>query len=766
MLNKKLWVNDAELNRYADSVQGFLDGKVDADRFQSIRLQQGVYGQRQQGVNMVRIKIPGGQLNPQQAHTIAEVVDAFSQHDSAHITTRQAIQIHYIPLRDTAAAIRRLATAGLTSREACNNTVRNMSACSLSGVCPAEHTDVRVFLERAASHFLRHPLTQHLPRKFKISFSGCEQDCAQGMIHDLAVVAVRHEGQFGFKILAGGGLGHKPREAIVVEDFIPEEDLLACMEAVIAVHHRYSNRKLRAKSRIKFLVDRFGKEGFIEKYREALLRTRTALASTAAVQGLWHKDSIRVDADPGAPRKILAQKQLGLNVIPVSVAGGNITVAQLHGLAELMLHSDLDDLRTSQDQNLMIVGVKDENITTIVRGGKALDLNMGVKDRSFGSTVVTCPGTSTCRLGITSSTLVAPALFSEKDTLRIAVSGCHNGCAQPESADIGIYGEGKRLHGKLIPHYQIYLGGDGRGNRGLGFKTRSVPVANIESALADIKTRYADNSHHEESFYAWSRRLGKTYFDALLVKHAEVSVENIDTLLRDHGGEADFRVIKFGGGECAGAAQETVAANFSGAANECNYRDAFLLQNEFKNALASAELALRLVGNSLLFLAAESPPDELLLIAEKIKSVFSHDADINQHIAQALEQFSEKLMEFNNDFNKKNFQRLIVAMDAWSLRVAALCENMDQQLDLSAVGAKNRENKKNIIDLSSFGCPLHYIKARNMLRQFEAGEVVQFIFASGEAVQQASSSIAKDGHEIVNIEKRGITTAVSVRKAG
>ena len=227
-----------ELDRYEASVAAFLAGEIPDDRFTSIRLQQGCYGQRQPGVHMVRVKAPGGQLSPHQLVALADVLEAWSGTDHVHVTTRQSVQLHYVPTADTPAAMRRLAAAGLTTREACNNTMRNMTACTLAGVCPREHTDVSAHLDRAVRYFLRNPLNQRMPRKFKVSFSGCESDCAQGMLHDLAVIATRRDGAPGFRLLAGGGLGHKPREAIVVAAFVPEDELIPAMEAVVALHEK------------------------------------------------------------------------------------------------------------------------------------------------------------------------------------------------------------------------------------------------------------------------------------------------------------------------------------------------------------------------------------------------------------------------------------------------------------------------------------------------------------------------------------------------
>ncbi len=350
-----------EIDRFEQAVQTFFNGHIDADRFTAIRLQQGVYGQRQEGVNMVRIKAPGGRLTPAQLDALADVTETYSQRGIGHVTTRQTMQIHFVPLAKSPDALRRLAQAGLTTREACGNAVRNMTACGLAGVCPREHVDVGVHVDGATRHFLRNPLNQQLPRKFKMSFSGCEADCAQSLLHDAGVVAVKKDGKHGFMVKAGGGLGHKPHEAIVVEEFIPESELLFSLEALVTLHNKYSDRTKRAKSRIKFLVERFGVQGFVEKYREEFARTKEALAGRDYPKGEWREQSGSEIPGSGAPRKLFAQHQPGLFVLPIALPIGDITPTQMHGIATLLRSYNLGEIHTTQDQNLAIPNVSQEN---------------------------------------------------------------------------------------------------------------------------------------------------------------------------------------------------------------------------------------------------------------------------------------------------------------------------------------------------------------------------------------------------------------------
>ncbi len=667
--------NDEEINLFDQALQDYQGLRMDADRFTATRLQMGIYGQRQEGVNMVRIKLPGGRLNASQLTVIADMLEKYVRHDVVHITTRQDIQMHYVPLEHTPAVLRHLATAGLTTREACGNTIRNVTACSLSGVCPRQHVDVTQHLDGAVQHFLRNPLTQQMPRKFKISFSACESDCAQGMMHDLGVVAVRNGVHFGFKVVAGGGLGHKPHEAIVVEEFVEEKDLLLVMEAIISLHNRYSDRVKRAKARIKFLVDKFGAEGFVEKYREELARTKAALATQDYPQGTWSVGDDSEAPGIGAPRRLFSQKQSGYYVFPVSVPMGNLTAVQLRGLAHIAETHGLHDIRVTQDQNMVLTNVAQAQIDSL---RVALSV-LGLGEPQAGDDVVACPGTSTCRLGITSSTIVSPKLSGGKHDLKIRVSGCHNGCAQPETGDIGIYGEGKRMHGKLVPHYQMYFGGNGMTGGALAIKGPSAPAARIEVVVERVKSAYASNHETAETFFSWTRRVGKTYFTELLADLTEVKPEELESVLRDHGTVTDFKVLQLGGGECAGMSQVKIGSSFFEAAHERNYRDALKFQRKFEDSLRCAEEIARLIGQGVTELFGGQKHDSLAEQVEELRRVLPAKPQLSGQLIKFAEYFARPVEELNDARLTEWFAEL----DSWTLEAAALCLSFDRQLDLT-----------------------------------------------------------------------------------
>ena len=663
----------SEIAHYEEALARYLDLELDAERFTALRLQQGVYGQRQEGVNMVRIKLPGGRLDPARLAAIAEVAEKHVPQQVAHITTRQDIQLHHVPLAETGAVLRRLAEDGVTTREACGNTIRNITACPLAGVCPREHTDVTAHLDGAVAHFLRNPLNQQMPRKFKVSFSGCEADCAQGLIHDLGIVATRRGERSGFTVLAGGGLGHKPHEAITVAEFIEEQDLLPAMEAVITLHNKYSDRSKRAKSRIKFLVDRFGEAGFIECFNEEFARTRAALAGKPVPKGEWRQAARGPVPGPGAPRVFFAQRQAGLHVVPISAPLGQLKSDQLAGLAALLGELGLEDVRAAQDQNLIVLNVPAAQIAGLV----ARLADLGLRTPQAGDNVVACPGASTCRLGITTSMHVAPKLSGGKHDLRLRVSGCQNGCAQPESGDIGIYGEGKRQHGKLIPHYQMYFGGDGTSACGaIALKGPSIPAARIEQAITRVQKTYDEEHVEGERFFGWAQRQGAERFQSLLADLTQVSRFELAKLARDHGDAADFRVVSLGGGECASATDVAIGRAFFDAAHERSYREAFVFQRNLEDAAACAEAQLRLVGEGLAVFLGGGKAKELADITAVLRRPTFSEA-----LGGQLAQLAERLA-VGTTAEEVDAKRLFADIDQWIVDAAALCLARDPQLDL------------------------------------------------------------------------------------
>lgn len=602
-------VNFDEIEYFAGVQQAFQSSAIDAGRYMATRMLFGVYTQRQEGYHMIRAKLPGGRVRLEHLGALADIAERYSEnHPLVHVTTRQDIQLHFIPVNQAAEVLQELGKAGLTTREACGNTIRNVTTCSLAGVCPKEHLDVTPVLDGLVDHYLRHPLTQNLPRKFKISLSGCESDCAQSLMQDLGFVAVRREdGRFGWKVLAGGGLGHKPHEAVVVEEFVGDEDLLVAAEAVISLHNRYSDRNKRAKSRIKFLVDRFGEEGFVEQYRLERKRVQLALAGKPLAQVEWTGG--KGDGAPGATlRGIFGQKQAGLYTFPVNLPLGAITVGQLRGLKEIAEALDVTEIRTTTDQNLLFLNVPEARLSALNEGLQKLNLRIA----QAGDNVVACSGTTTCPLGLTASPHLAEKLGGGSSDLRIRVSGCVNGCAQPEAGDIGLFGEARRAFGRLVPYYQITLGGTACQNaycrgKNLAALGPAVPARRAAEAVQRIEAGYEERSEAGQSFIDWSRTRPEGHFDAMLADILEIKEGEVETLARDVGSDTPF-AVQTGANECAGPRKLNVAPAFTQSAHERNYRDIFMARRRYAKALESAEAILLHLGKTLLPVSFGSAP--------------------------------------------------------------------------------------------------------------------------------------------------------------
>ena len=541
----------SDTEEFRDALALYRSGKWDDERWTAFRLRFGVYGQRQPGVQMVRIKVPGGILPAAAARAIARVNRTYAKGD-VHVTTRQAFQIYFVDLDDAPALMAELQEAGLTTREACGNTIRNMSSCALAGVCPREHVDAGKVAERLARSWIRHPLVQHMPRKFKVSVSGCATDCGAASIHDLGLVAIEKDGKQGFRVYAGGGLGGVPRTAIPVADFVTEDELPAVLEALVRLHQRYSNRKTRAAARIKFVVKRFGEEKFRALFTEEFERAKTL------PQRPWEPLEWRqpIDApEPRSPGGVVWQHDGRMSVV-VSPTLGLLSSDQLEGLADIAERHAFDGLRTTREQNIAILGIEPEIVDEVVAAVRAL--GMPVEDE-IGDVpdVVSCPGTSTCRIGITNSQSFSREIldlvrnYKPLPEVRVRMSGCHNSCGLHHVGDFGFRGMGKKINGRHAPHYQIFIGGNPREQGAIGLSGPIVPALHAKDALELLLDGYANGRQNGEGVRAWALRLGKKGLVELLAPLEERIAASDENLFIDWGHAEEFEPPSITQGECA-----------------------------------------------------------------------------------------------------------------------------------------------------------------------------------------------------------------------
>ena len=750
-------VNFDEIYKFTGQVNMYLKDELSDSDFTAHRLANGIYGQRQDGAYMVRIKLPGGMLNVDQLACIGELVDKYSDIDIANVTTRQDIQLHFVPMTDVPKVMLRLADVGLTTREACGNTVRNMTACPMAGQCEKEHSDIRPVLQETVAHFMRHPLTQYMPRKVKMSFSGCETDCAMGMIHDVGVVQQNRNGKIGFKVMAGGGLGHKPRKAIEVESFVSKEKLTAVIETIITMHNRYSDRKKRAKSRIKFLVDKFGEEGFIKKYQETLKEVSVKMENSES-----RKTEVIHFCNTSNKRPVnLSDEEV--KQLEVKLKIGDASIKQIESIVNVMREFNITRLRTTQRQNLIINNVPSKDWINI----RERLLSDGLENHEFDlyakNEIVACPGDWTCRLGITSSRQLARQLSDGDVKMKIHISGCHNGCAQPQLADIGLHGEARRMFGKLIPFYRMYFGGDGRQSGELGLKGPEIPAARAEQSVKLVQVAYKSDHSEKEEFRSWARRKGVSFFSELLEEMLTVTADDLPYLLKDVGSDDEFRVLQLGGGECAGISEETVASQLAETMYEKQYRDIFVRQSDVSSAADCVENMLRLVGKSILFQQGDVVGKELSEILRKMTSSLSQ----YPAVAESFEQFITETEKLRNSEDVEAFSKFSSRLDEW---IGSLLDK-DNRITLTKYLSKERadENPQSleaVLDLTDEICPMHYIKARQALRSVNAGQVLPILVKAGEDERLVGDSLKSVGFLISDSQAQGdgVNVLMSVKK--
>ena len=563
---------EAEIRVFEERIQQLRSGAITEDQFRPFRLKHGTYGQRQAGVQMLRVKIPAGILTPAQLRTLANIGDTYST-GRGHVTTRENVQFHFVQLENVPAVMRLLAEAGLTTREACGNTVRNVTGCPLAGICPGEVFDVTPYALGVSRYLLRHPEFHDLPRKFKIAFSGCEDDgdCAVAGIHDVGLIAQvsgsNGTAHRGFKVLVGGGLGSLPTEASLLTDFLPEEELLPTIEAILRVFVETGNRKNKFKARMKFVLRDKG----IEQFRHLVAEKRKISQAPAEVFTVASKiqpSLVSIAPAPPANRaadpeyarwtehNLMPQRQAGFGAVWIKLPAGTLFSHQMRGLADLLEKNRLTGVRTVINQNLVIPWVPFDRTRGLHDGLRELDL--ATPGARTISDVTGCPGATTCNLGITRSLTLAEVLSRELAgetdpevlKIHIKISGCPNSCGQHHIADIGFYGNARKIGEQQAPFYQLMLGGQ-VGADGVRFarQVMPLPARPIPAVIREILAFYKEARQPSETFSAWTARIADEAIVSRLRPFADVQ-EPSEELFVDWG-DTETYSLKLGRGECA-----------------------------------------------------------------------------------------------------------------------------------------------------------------------------------------------------------------------
>lgn len=595
-----------ELDIFENEITLKKQGKIDDKIFAETRLRRGAYGQRydngqrHDGIvtrkleyptrnskgpgtewdapGMQRIKIPFGGLNARQLEVMAELAEEYSD-CIAHVTTRQDFQLHYVHIEDTPSIMRRLAAVGITTREACGNTVRNVTACPIAGVCRTQAFDVTPYANATTYFLLGHPDTQAFGRKFKVAFSGCQDEaCGLVRLHDVGAIAIVQDGKRGFELWVGGGLGTVPQQTKLFEAFVPEEELLPICQSICRVFARLGEKKNRNTARLKFLISKLG----IDEFRRLVLEDRATLEHDPK----WTEflaDVPKFEEKPLHPpqflqikngaadrnfqewydRNVYGQIQSGYATVTIKLPLGDITSDQLRALADIARKYTRETVRTTVEQNIVLRWVAEGDLPELYRELKAASL----AEAGAGTItdIVACPGTDTCKLGISSSrglaaelrTRLAESWYKLDESVRglhIKVSGCFNSCGQHHVADLGFYGMSRVKNGYAVPHFQVVLGGEWTHNAGsYGLAIGAVPSKNIPEVVDRMTARYVRERQTDESFGAFVKRIGKAECKKMVEDLTVVPpYETARDLYQDWGDAREYTVGDLGEGECAG----------------------------------------------------------------------------------------------------------------------------------------------------------------------------------------------------------------------
>jgi sulfite reductase beta subunit-like hemoprotein len=558
-----------DIELFRSQANAFLAGQITADEFRAFRLRRGVYGQRQEGVQMIRTKIPGGLLTADQMRQLARVADDFGG-GKGHLTTRQNMQYHFVPLANVPDLLHMLADVRLTTREACYNTVRNVTACPLSGLHPEELFEVQPYARRLAFAFLHRELTDNLPRKFKVAFCGCPNDCIATAINDVGLRPVIRDGERGFRMTVAGGLGPLPTEAKLLHEFIPAEDVVRHVEAVIRVFNVHGNRKDKNTARLKFVMRKRGfdwlRDTIAEQYQDIVAHGGIPMpAEVPASFGGFQPQPPPRGSGQFLPMynpsrefqewketNVAPQKHAGHVIVTVRVQQGNLTGDQMRGLASLSEQAGDGSLRVTMNQNVVLAWVPAGALTRVY--GILTELGLNDSRAEEISDTLTCPGAYSCNLGLTKSMNLGGALTEtvrhESDALvrklRINISGCPNSCGQHWIADIGFYGNARKIEGKEVPYYLMMLGGT---QHEFGIAIQSLPARLAPVAVERILEHYKANRQSGETFRAYVMRNKAGFFKELTADLVKPPADNPEMYM-DWGDQEAFS-LKLGRGECA-----------------------------------------------------------------------------------------------------------------------------------------------------------------------------------------------------------------------
>ncbi len=763
-----------EIEDFAAEVERLNQGNVGEEDFKRFRLQQGIYGQRQNDVHMVRTKLPFGKYTSDQLICLADFADNYSN-GILHVTTRQDIQFHFVKINDVPQALQDLADHGLTTREACGNTVRNVTACHKAGTCKNELFDVTPYAGAVSKFLIRHPLTQNLPRKFKISLGGCK-GCGLAPIHDIGMTAVVKDEERGFKMIIGGGLGSFPHAAQPFSEFVPATELLRTCEAIVRVFDKYGDKRNRNKARFKYVVDKYGIEKVTSMIQEEFEAQKDTVYPTIEAPDELIPKTPQFDAngtlasDPEfqnwKTRNTHEQRQDGFYNVHVKLQLGDIDSTKARALANIASKFAGDTLVNTVHQNIMIPWVSENALSHVYGALKEIDLHIAGTEELKDMTC--CPGSETCNLGITHSRGLINQITddvenevtdsTQLDGVTIKASGCPNSCGQHHIASIGFSGSAKKVNGVLAPHYEMMLGGDiNEDGVKFGINVIKIPAKNVPNATRRTVESYKRDRKEGESFPSFFERMGKGYFIELLSDLKELpSIEESPQSYIDFHAKEKFSLDDRGQGECAGAVTDMITDHLSEAERALFQSKRAFEKEQLAECVRQANRGIASAARALLVTEGMDFTDNLEtlnkfeslivetgIVSESHEGVtkrFQEDpekADLKK-AKESLEECDRLVIESQKAHNKMQSDK--------SLRIRVGSEGNVQETD-SPVEANSVHES---IDLLGVKCPFNYVKTKLKLEGMQSGQVLEVLLDDGEPAKNVPRSIQNDGHKLLS----------------
>jgi sulfite reductase (ferredoxin) len=792
-----------EIEIYEIQLDRFQAGQVEEATFTEFRLRRGVYGQRDDRSQMIRVKIPFGGLTAAQLEMLADVAEEFSD-NIIHITTRQDVQYHYVDINTTAELMRRLASVDITTKEACGNVVRNVTACPLSGVCQDETFDVTPYSKALSAFLLGHPDAENFGRKFKIAFSGCEEHaCGLANMHDIGAVAavkeVDGEVKRGFKLYVGGGLGAVPHQAKVFDDFVSAEELLPISQSICRVFTRLGERRNRNKARLKFVIAKHGIEEFrklvledretlrhdprwtayldnLDAYDESPLKPPTQLNGTTKPDGFeeWYQSNVQLQSQPGYA------------FVTITLPLGDITADQTRALADISRKYVKDTIRATVEQNIVLRWVTMTDLPALYRELKAIGL--GDPGAESMVDITACPGTDSCKLGVSSSRGLAAHLRSyfietgvqnEIKDFRIKISGCPNSCGQHHIANIGFFGSSKRVGGHIAPVYLVLLGGHMIENASsYGLATGKIHANYIPAFIEELTGKYVDEKQDDETFTDYVARLGKVEIKSILSQYDQIPpYEEAPEFYIDTGDTKDYQ-LKTGVGECAGEVIALVSMKLE-EADRLIYESGLNLEDgTYQDCADKAFSAMIRAADGLLTTVGLQYIDDATTVNEFRTHFFEPGnffAGFGAHLFKATEEDSST---FDHELAHRRVEEATLFVEESHnvynrMRIKQEEEEASKRKTRRSRPARKprvvKETKPveeivDSLDLKGVACPFNYVQAKVRLETMDIGQLLEITIDDGEPIENVPVSLTNDGHEVLDTKKVGKHYRLTIRK--